>query len=114
MSWDITVPVPDVDTSSEKSSLQLLVPLISKLYIIFSRILVSLYGQRRQHTTEQLRMLASQLHKDLWQWYQDLPHDFVLTDCDHYEFQGTEVFYLQSVPSPVEYPISCYNCHHWC
>ncbi|KAI9146836.1 Isochorismatase hydrolase [Paramyrothecium foliicola] len=94
MSWDFTIPIPDSETSLATSSKQSLVTLTSRLYVVFSRIIVGLYAQRRQRTTDQLRLLASQLHKDLWQWYQDLPHHFALADCEQYNFQGSDVFFL--------------------
>lgn len=59
--------------------------------------MVSLYGQRRQRTATQLHSLASQMHKDLWQWYQDLPAELALADHDENKISAPEVFILQSV-----------------
>lgn len=59
--------------------------------------MVSLYGQRRQRTATQLHSLASQMHKDLWQWYQDLPAELVLADHDENKISAPEVFILQLV-----------------
>lgn len=101
MDWDITISIPDLplspDPSRQDSYCPSLLRTTSTLSIICARIMVSLYGQRRQRTATQLHSLASQMHKDLWQWYQDLPAELVLADHDENKISAPEVFILQLV-----------------
>ncbi|KAJ9132156.1 Fungal specific transcription factor domain-containing protein [Pleurostoma richardsiae] len=98
MDWDITTPLPssppDSDAPDGSSKCASLLHTTSALSLMCSKILVSLYGQRRQSTAAHLHSLASQVHRDLWQWYQDLPAEFTLADHDETKVLAPEVFIL--------------------
>ncbi|KAJ4248803.1 hypothetical protein NW762_012641 [Fusarium torreyae] len=99
MDWDITTPFPssppDPGAPDGISAWSSLLRTTSSLSLMCSKILVSLYGQRRRSSTAHLHSLASRVHRDLWQWYRDLPAELTLTDQDEAKVLAPEVFILQ-------------------
>ncbi|CCF43026.1 fungal specific transcription factor [Colletotrichum higginsianum] len=85
MEWDITVAVPDRPLeyfAQNKSDLSpALLHATSTLSVLCSKVLVGIHRQRSQSIAGGLRSKASQLHRELWKWRQDLP-EALTWSCD--------------------------------